>query len=488
MARDLFEEEGRVLFDDEDEPQSEAMAIPKENTGDRSAQFVKDMQLTAENIKKVYPVLETLANMATSAYGVPISGIAGGVAAPFIGADKASKVIEKVQDVLVYKPQTKAGAELTETASYPQTLLSKGGETVAGPIAEAGYPGTATVIKTAVEGAPALLGLKKTLSKTPSLPLELEAAVKKGVNKAIRPTVVGKQTRSQISRYYDNAVTAVKEIIRNKDKIDIVDEYGNKKAGLPENLDQFSQAIDQTKKVLFDEYDSLSKTADASGVQIDLKKTSNELNTVLSNKTLKDFSPETIQYAKNRMKALSGRKKYSASDTQEAIKFLNQTLEKFYKDPSPALKGQAMVDSLIANNLRKQLDTAIENATGVEYQPLKSKYGAIKILEKEMNHRAIVDARKNTKGIIDFSDIFSGSQAVAALLKKEPITMATSAAAKGVSHYYKMLNDPNKHVKTMFSEVEKLSYPKKKTNIVPGVSILSTSMGQNRGLEKEGEK
>ena len=72
-----------------------------------------------------------------------------------------------------------------------------------------------------------------------------------------------------------------------------------------------------------------------------------------------------------------------------------------------------------------------------------------------MNQRAVVDARRNNRGLIDFTDIMTSGDIVSGMLRREPATMAAGAAGKTLASYYKMLNDPNKIVKTMFSEVEK---------------------------------
>jgi hypothetical protein len=76
-------------------------------------------------------------------------------------------------------------------------------------------------------------------------------------------------------------------------------------------------------------------------------------------------------------------------------------------------------------------------------------------MEKEVNHRSIVDARKNVKGLLDFSDIFSGAEALKGLLTMDPASFATGVAARGIKNWYKRLNDPNVQIKNMFERVDK---------------------------------
>lgn len=459
-------------------------------------QAASEITQTGKDIASVYPVAETATNILTSSYGVPLSGLAGLFLLP-AGLDIAEKGVEAVQKALVYEPKTKAGKRLTESATLPFQQLSKGAEYVGGKIGEAGYPNIAATVHTAIESSPALIGgrlaLKKPGISVAKIDKATSMAIKKGINKSVRPSVTKKSTSRQVKKYFKQARVAVEEIIKNKNNLRLVDETGKRIKGLPKSLDQFSQAIEQTRRTIFDEYDSLVKQSDKARqkrkleypvkegekiaydvkgkgvaiekpIKINLDLSAKKLNPVLNNKVLQDLSPETIQYAQLRIEKMKGRKNYTAVETQEAIQLLNQTLEQFYKDPSPEMKGRAFIDSLIANDLRRQLDYAINKTTGKKYGALKSKYGALKTIESDVTKRAIVDARKNTKGLIDFSDIFTGHQIVKGMLLKEPATIAAGGFAKGVSSYYRMLNNPNKIVKNMFSEVEKLSNKRGKRN------------------------
>jgi hypothetical protein len=246
---------------------------------------------------------------------------------------------------------------------------------------------------------------------------QISSAVNKGIKKGIRPSVMNKSTAGQFKKYMSNAKTAVREIVNSKDKLVFIDESGNKITGnLPRNLDQFSQAIEQVKRNVFEQYDALTQQAGKQGVGIDLNKTANELQTVFESEPLKTFSPETIEYAIRRHEQLSKTNVLSAVDAQDSIQILNQSLQKFYKDPSPANKGQAVVDAMIANKLREQLNTTIEQTTGGPYKDLKRKYGALKDIESDVTKRSIVDSRLNTKGLLDFSDIITAHGAVKALV------------------------------------------------------------------------
>lgn len=431
---------------------------------------------TMKSVGRVYPAMETVANVATSAYGVPLSGLASLFAAPW-GLGAMEKTRQAVEKALVYQPQTESGQQLMQAATYPFQKYEEGVGYVGEKIEEAGYPHLAATVHTAGSAAPAVIGTKAALKKPTSLDAKTKALVDKGVNKAVRPSVSGKGTAAQRRKYFSDAKTAIEEIVSNKENLDLRNEFGERTGKLPQTLDEFTQAIEQTKKGVFEQYDALAKTAEGN-IDINLNKTANKLNAVMNSKALRDMSPETIKYAEGRLEALKGRGKYTAVEAQEAIQILNQSLEKFYRDPSPANKGQALVDSLIANDLRKQMDTSITKATGKGYGELKKKYGALKAIEQDVNKRAIVDARKNVKGLLDFSDVFTGGHVISGMLRAEPATAAAGLTSKGIASYYKMLNDPNKIIKTMFSEVEKAARPVKSKIAAAPAGIAITELSQ----------
>jgi len=468
---------------------------------------------TLQNLGAVYPALETGAQLLTSSIATPVAGLAGLAALPFGGLSGATKTIGSVQNALTYKPVTERGKELSETAAIPFNALAKIGEE-AGDVAYSatGSPTAGAITSSAFQAAPLLLGAKGVLAKKPAV----ASAIETGINKGIRPERSGKQTAGQRAAYMGRAKNAVETIAQNKENLVFKQSDGGVVAGeLPKNLDEFSQAIAQTKKQIFDEYDSMARAADdhgkvdkyspeniqaevfeinkniyniarekgvdpnelyiskgkylkeiraleadreaarleATGVHPD--KISPELKSIVSNKNLQSFSPETVQYAKSRAEALSGRGTMTLSETQDAIALLNQSLKDYYKNPNPATHGKAMVDELIANNLRKLQDEAITSTEGPGYQALKNKYGSLSTIEKEVNQRAVVDARKNAAGLVDFSNIFTAGQVIDGILTGSPSGVARGVVGQGVAGAIKYVNDPNRRIKTMFKKVDK---------------------------------
>lgn len=283
---------------------------------------------------------------------------------------------------------------------------------------------------------------------------KLESAIEEGIEKGIKPSLTGKKkTITGLNKWKDDARTAVNSIIGRKDALKLADEFGEVVSGSPQTLKQFADAIEQTKASIFKEYDSLAIAAGGSGKTIKLSNVTDELKTIVENKVLNVERPDIVAYAKARIDAYKG-VTYAPAEAQEAIKVLNQSLDSFYRNPSFDTASKAYVDSLIANRMRSSLDELVSSLTGSQYQSLKNEYAALKSIEKDVVHRALVDARKNTKGLLDFTDVFSGGEVVSGLLSMNPAMVAKGVAQKGIKDYLKFQNNPNTQIKRVFEKAE----------------------------------
>ena len=307
----------------------------------------------------------------------------------------------------------------------------------------------------------------------------LEGVIDTGIDKGIRPGIEGNRTFAQSSQYHKRAQQAVKTIIDNhaQGALKLTDEFGEVTPTLPKNLRQFSQAIDQSKRNIYEQYNKMAVESGEAGAVVDLSPIPNELMSVANNRALQKAAPGVAEYAKSRAQAFSGNgaktdgitsrrsNTFTTEEAQQAIAIYNQSLEAFNKNPSYDTASRAYIDSLIVNHLRKGLDSSIEQASGAGYQALKNEYGALKTIEKDVSRRAIVDARKNPKGLLDFSDVFSGGQVVNGLLTMNPAVVGSGIASKIIANIYKLKNDPNKIVSKMFDKAGKMYTPKQAAEI-----------------------
>ena len=270
--------------------------------------------------------------------------------------------------------------------------------------------------------------------------------------KSIKPT--SKKTLAQGEKYENDIVKALKTIKTNSDSLNIEDAAGEIVSRTPQSINELAQGVDQTKKIVFSQYDSLAKQAGTAGAKIDVKPIADELDLITKDKALEFTNPEVIDYAKKQADNL---RKFDVLDTQltqSIVQRMNSNLQAFYRNPTYESASKVSIDALIVNNLRKSLDEAIEGATGKEYQVLKNQYSALKAIENDVVRASMRDAKKNVKGLLDYTDIFTSGQVVGGILTLNPAMFTKGAIERGFKELYKALNDPNRAVGNMFERLD----------------------------------
>lgn len=410
----------------------------------------------------------------TGAAGLPISPKVKGLVKNFTqDIMEAPQFPVKAVAGIVNAPDTvKAGIELGKgMVTTPLGFIPGVSEIATGKSAAENWetnPGVGAML-----AVPALKGGKALVKGAANKAVEMvtgpsiEKIVSDGIEKGIRPGVEGNRTHAQQKSYMEKATEAVKSIIGNRDKLTLTDEFGEPITTLPKTLKQFSQSIDQTKHHIYEQYNKLAEQAGEQGASVPLNDAVIELQNFASTRQIKDLAPEVATYAEGVAERLSKSGTYSPAETQNAIKLLNNSLDSFYKDPSPATAAKAQVDALVVNHLRKALDSAIDSATGEAYQPLKNQYGALKSIERDVNRRSIIDARKQAGGGADgFFDAWTGAELAGGVLSHNPAMMAKAIAGRLYRGIIRNRNNPNRAVRRMFEGVDS-ALTKEKTRGLP---------------------
>ena len=295
--------------------------------------------------------------------------------------------------------------------------------------------------------SPQAVKLQKQLSKT----------IEEKFFKAIQPSPssVGK-TFAQKEVYSKKIVDATKNVIENKSNLTLFSpDKGSAVGVLPESVEQFSQAIEQTMKNTFTKYDTIAKAAGQKGAMVNVSPIVKELNEIATDSVINIKSPSTALYAKSMARRFADKQQLSPSEAQDLIAIFNSDLNAFYKNPSLSSAGKARTDALAVNNLRKLLDETIEQLEGTGYQQLKRDYGALKALQGDVQKRTNALANKNAQGLIhDLADTWAGHQAIRSILTGDPVTLASSATVKGLSMWQKYIRNPNRMIKGMFKNAE----------------------------------
>lgn len=282
---------------------------------------------------------------------------------------------------------------------------------------------------------------------------DFDTVVAEGVAKGIKPQFRGamKSSAASLPEYNQKASQAVKEILDNTDSLQYLDDAGEvvSQGHSPTNLSEFAQAISQRKKQIYEQYSALTKQATGQGNKIDLSEIADKLLDYADDPVKQLSDPRKTDYAIRMAENLYKKRNLDPTQVENLVKELNQSLAPSYADK--AAKGVSEVDLSIANALREKLDDAVFQATGQEYQPLKNAYGALKTVEKDVGHRALIAARQNAKGLPDMTDIFTGGDVVAGIVSGNPAFLLRGAAGWGIKNWYKSINSPDKNIMRMFS-------------------------------------
>jgi hypothetical protein len=291
-------------------------------------------------------------------------------------------------------------------------------------------------------------------------------------SKAIRPSSKGKETKTSRDYYYNSALTAMKEIIKNK---------GNLEEGkLPENLVDFSKAIDSTKKVFYEEYKGLEELA---GVKTRIPVS--EITTMLKNEFInkksvlpqqKQAALEMIDYIKQ-MYSLKGFA--NLEDITGGIQQINEVLQS--KPQDAAFLGKAKPMTRTVEMLREAVDKSIEQKTGGQWEQIRKKYAAMKQIETDVNKAVIREAKKANPSVVhSLMSTVADSNIVAGMISMNPALIGKGFAMKTIFGAVSKFNDPNYQVGRMFRTLEKQqtivpeSIPKNIWDIINKPTKLST--------------
>lgn len=412
-----------------------------------------------------------------------IGDIAGAAFAPITEAPIIKPTLEKVGRKIAENPTAKqAIVKATELAKkYPEQ--AKDFESLINIVSLGTGKAVEAPIKSEIKAIGSDISKGAKALFTPS-----EEAVQKNIvelfNKSIKPTA--KKTLVQGQKYENDTLSALRTIKNNSSKLNIEDATGELVAGrAPQTINELAQGVEQTKRLVFNQYDSLARKAGQGGAIIDAKPIADEISKVASNKALQLANPEIIQYANNWADRLRSFDTLDTQTTQEVIKIMNNNLQSFYKNPTFESASKAAIDASIANNFRQALDKAIQNATGEQYQILKNQYAALKAIENDVTRAAMRDARKNIKGLLDYTDIFTSGQIVGGILTLNPAMFTKGAIERGFKEYIKFLNDPNRAIENIFEMLDTPKIQPFSPTSATGKYLQNPKLGLSVGYSEE---
>ena len=277
-------------------------------------------------------------------------------------------------------------------------------------------------------------------------------------NRWVKPTSQWVKTNTQLQQYNDDAMWAVESIIKNKDALKYIDANWEETFGhLPRSLDEFSQAIKQTKQSIYDRYAAIAKEAwqttnvDTSDIVTALKKQ-------LKDKEWRAGQSEaTIGKMEKWIKDLEElNNTMSVEWAQAKVQELNQKIQAFLKSQNPNDVSPNAVDGLVLNGLKKWIDDAIEKAglDSEEYMQLRNMYRQLKSIESDVNHRAVVYGRQNPQSLVDSMSDLQTIDAIADIFSNPVWWTVKLLKTKAFKLAAKDRNNSNKIVENMFKDAD----------------------------------
>lgn len=281
--------------------------------------------------------------------------------------------------------------------------------------------------------------------------------------RAVKPGIPGKRSSTQRDDYYAQVKSAISSIVDNKENLAFADETGRVTTGeLPKSLAQFSDAIEQTKQRVFDQYNAKAMAADDQGALVSLFPVYMKLNEIVHDPVYQDLAPNVVKNTSDMVNTMMARGWYSPAEMQRAIRTLNEGLDAFYKNPSMETATRASVDARLASLLRERLDDAITKLDGPGYQELKNEYGALKAIERDVNNRVGVVARQEKGGGIfgRIADVGAIGEVLHGIVTLNVAPVIKGTLLKAVAERVKQARNPDNVIAKVFERAETQRTPR----------------------------
>jgi hypothetical protein len=293
---------------------------------------------------------------------------------------------------------------------------------------------------------------------------QLGSIVNKGFDKGIKPKGAMK-SRADLLRERELQAKAITEIVKSKEFLKFKDEFGETVTGkVPKGanaLDELSQSIEQRKLATITKSNEANEAAGVAGVKVPVQNSINRLQEIINDRMIASHQPELYQYAKEKLETLIKDGDLTPAEGQKVMAMFNQSKAVADANPSMALVARAQIDAIVANNLRADLNAAVEGNQGPGYSANRQKFGALKSIEEPVNTRLKRYRQQNEKSalnlydVFSYNDLFAGAGQVAAGNAMSGIgNILKGIGLKGVAEQIKRGKDPNRAISKMFEQAE----------------------------------
>ncbi len=414
-----------------------------------------------------------------TAFQTALGGV-GGKVLGLVGKplmDVTGKVVGKITPQVLKDVASRGSAAISEFAKTHNILPGTVGKTVS-PVTSTLGKTTENILNRADSAISKPFDIaKKAMQKTES---QTEKKIGELYSKAVRPSSAGKTSQGQADRYDKKAIDAIKTINENKAGLTFSDDIEGVISGKsPQTLQQLSESVSQTKRNIFKQYNQMAKEAGDIGLQIRTDNVIKELDDFIGNKAVEATNPAAIRYARQVKNWYQNNPNLAPEIVEDIIASNNVKLKNFMSGKATDQSSSVAVDSLLTNILRRNLDDGISGLTSPGYAALKKQYGNLSAIEKDVVKASLKELnQKNSGGLNMLLDASSGAQLAYGIVNANPGALASAATTGVIKNIHKILTDPNRMVKNMFKNVDKL--PSKGQNLfTKGPTLALPGRGQS---------
>jgi hypothetical protein len=265
------------------------------------------------------------------------------------------------------------------------------------------------------------------------------------------------KTAKQAKQEITEIAEGTKAILQNVDNIDMPS--GTR---LPTTVDDYAESIAKTKDDIWNNNiaPALGMT-DEAGFRISLSDSINDLRAMLDDRVLMTRKPELENHINRLLERLQGIQEnggFTAREAQRYISEANKELTSFYGKASPEYDTRIAIEAVITNRLRKQLDEAVDLATGEGIQPHKNKYKALLSVEQQVNQSRNRQLKKLLgQNSPSYFDLGTDWGVIGSIVSMNPKLLISSLGVKALAKWQRTQMSPDSFTTRMFSKSSKLA-------------------------------
>lgn len=301
----------------------------------------------------------------------------------------------------------------------------------------------------------AVTGLPKTVKNS-----IIPSTVKENVAKVLKNTGKKSLKDASTSKALDDATSAFQTIHENAPNIKVTDINGNEKAFVPTeaNFFELPQALQQTKKAVYDSYTNIANEAGDAGINF------SQVDFVALKKNLEKYQGKgyTPAYARKAKELSDAIDKYGTLNQKDGTIYFKNTppqevqdlIQQINTDVNPLSdKAGAQVANDFSSKVRSMLDEKIEKNGNPAYQETRTKYSQLKSIENDVITRYKEALRKAgaNPSLIDGIISLDGLMGV---ITMNPTNIARAGGATVIKKVLTYLKDPEVNMRRVFKLLE----------------------------------